>query len=132
MMSQFTVFLYDSAAGMESWARMSAAEMQAAIEQYMAWSDRLAAGGKLVSGEKLRDGEGRVLRGTGAAQRVTDGPFTEAREVIGGLYVIEAADYDEVVRLVADCPHLHFGGTVEIRAIETVGAPQEPEAVAAG
>jgi hypothetical protein len=123
-MAQFTVLLYDTPANLERWSAMTEDEMQAAIGSYMAWSDRLTAAGRMVFMEKLRDGEGRVLRGTGAGQRVTDGPFAESKEVIGGFFVIEAEDYDEAVRLSADCPHLEFGGTVEIREIETVSASQ--------
>ena len=41
--------------------------------------------------------------------KVTDGPYAEAREVIGGLFVIDAANYEEVVELSRDCPHLEFG-----------------------
>jgi hypothetical protein len=48
---------------------------------------------------------------------VTDGPYAEAREVIGGLFIVEAGDYDEVVALSQDCPHLEFG-TIEIRQIQ--------------
>jgi hypothetical protein len=48
---------------------------------------------------------------------VSDGPFAEANEVMGGLFVIEAATYDEVVELCKDCPHLDFG-SIEIREVE--------------
>ena len=49
--------------------------------------------------------------------KVTDGPYAEAREVIGGLFMIEAANYDEVVELSKDCPHLDFG-SIEIREVQ--------------
>ena len=48
---------------------------------------------------------------------VTDGPYAESREVIGGLFIVEAASYEEVVELSKDCPHLDFG-TVEIREVQ--------------
>ena len=57
------------------------------------------------------------MQGAGASMKVTDGPYAEAREVIGGLFVIEAANYDEVVELSKDCPHLEFG-SIEIREVE--------------
>ena len=54
---------------------------------------------------QLRDGK-RII---------TDGPFTETHEVLGGYYIIEAADYDEAVKLTLDHPHLEYGGTIEVR-----------------
>lgn len=123
-MSQFMLLLYGDEANNEFWMQMSPEDMQRAIEKYAAWSSRLAAEGKLRGGEKLRDGTGRVMRGTGAEQRVTDGPFSETKEVIGGYFLIEAADYDEAVRIASTCPQLEFGGTVEVREIEVMPAPQ--------
>jgi hypothetical protein len=48
---------------------------------------------------------------------VTDGPYAEGREVIGGLFIVDAKSYDEVVALCRDCPHLDFGA-IEIREIQ--------------
>lgn len=124
-MSQFLVLLYDSPAALERFSRLSPEEMQACIEQYVAWSERLAAEGRLVATEKLRDGTGRVLRGRGGAPVVTDGPFAETKEVIGGYFLIRAANYDDAVDVVRSCPHLEWDGTVEVREIEPVGVPSE-------
>jgi hypothetical protein len=44
------------------------------------------------------------MRRASESTSVTDGPYAEAREVIGGLFVIEARDYDEVIQLCSDCP----------------------------
>jgi hypothetical protein len=96
---------------------MSPADMQAIIQRYVAWRQRVQQGGRKVSGHKLVDGTGRVMRGAGEMARVIDGPYAEAREVIGGLFTIEAASYDEVVALCRDCPHLDFG-PIEIREVE--------------
>jgi hypothetical protein len=70
-----------------------------------------------MDGHKLTDGEGRVLRGAVGSPKVTDGPYAEAREVIGGLFIVDAASYEEVVELSKDCPHLDFG-TIEIREVQ--------------
>ena len=53
-----------------------------------------------------------------ASLRVTDGPFAEAKEVIGGYFTIEAADYNEAVEICSDCPHLTYGGRIELREVE--------------
>jgi hypothetical protein len=99
---------------------MSPADIQAVIRRYMDWRARVQGGGRDVSGHKLRDGEGRVMRGAVGAPKVTDGPYAESREVIGGLFIVDARDYDEAVSLARDCPHLDFG-TIEIREIEPTG-----------
>jgi hypothetical protein len=98
-------------------ADISPGEIQAIIQRYADWRTKVARAGKLVDGHKLRDGEGRVMRRGGGGLGVTDGPYAEAREVIGGLFVIEAASYDEAVALSEDCPHLDFGA-IEIREVE--------------
>jgi hypothetical protein len=103
------------------WARVaqnaSPSEIQSVISKYRAWSERIAGQGKLQAREKLRDGEGRVLQGQDKALKVTDGPYVESKEVVGGFWLIEADNYDDVVKIAADSPHLQFG-TLEIREIE--------------
>lgn len=101
----------------EAFADFGPEEMQKIIQRYTSWTSKLGKQGRLKGGEKLRDGEGKVLRGAGKKMTVTDGPYSETKEVIGGFWILEAADYDEAVRLAADCPHLEFG-TLSIRAIE--------------
>ena len=87
-------------------------EIQRIIQRYRDWSEKVNS-----RGEKLRDGEGRVLRRHGSKTTVTDGPFAESREVLGGYFILEAPTYDDAVKLCDDCPHLDFG-SIEIRAIE--------------
>jgi hypothetical protein len=103
---------WESAAG-----TMSPSEMQAILAQYSAWGARVAGQGKLKEGHKLRDGEGKVIRSQKERLRVTDGPHSESKEVIGGIWVLEADSYDEVVKLASDSPHLQFG-SLEVRQIE--------------
>lgn len=99
---------------------MSPDQIQHLFQRYHDWTAGLAAAGHLHGGEKLKDGEGRVVQKGGG---VTDGPYVESKEVLGGFWLLEAADYDEALRLVADSPHLEFG-TLELRQIEVlVGAP---------
>ncbi len=98
-------------------ADMSPADIQAVIEKYIAWGEGLRQRGQLHLGEKLRDGEGRVLRPTPGAPTVSDGPFAEAREVIGGFYIISADDYAAAVAIARTCPHMDIG-SIEVRLIE--------------
>ncbi len=113
-MPEFVLLLRDSAT---SYANMGPEQMQAIVQRYVAWRAKVQQGGRTISGHKLRDEQGRVLSGQGSSLKVSDGPFAEANEVMGGLFVIEAATYDEVVELCKDCPHLDFG-SIEIREVE--------------
>jgi hypothetical protein len=113
-MPQYVLLLHDDPARLGD---ITPEQMQGVIERYMAWHRKIREAGHAVSGHKLRDGEGRVMRWRDGALATTDGPYAEAREVIGGLFVIKAAGYDDAVRLCADCPHLDFG-SIEIREIE--------------
>jgi hypothetical protein len=85
--------------------------MQKTGEKYMAWRSKPF----VVDGNRL-DQPGRVLEKKNGSLGVTDGPFTESREVLGGYYTIEAASFDEAVKLARDNPHVDFG-TIEIREV---------------
>jgi hypothetical protein len=111
-MPKFVLLLHDT--GFEP--GLSPDQMQAIVQRYIAWRAKVS-NGRSVDGHKLSDGQGRVMRGTGSSMKVTDGPYAEAREVIGGLFIIEAANYDEVLELCRDCPHLEFG-SIEVREVE--------------
>lgn len=114
-MPSYMLLLYDSPTAAPD---LSPEEMQRIIEKYQAWSGSLESRGRYVGGNKLRDGEGRVLRGGDGKPRVLDGPYSETKEVVGGVITIRADDYDEAVRLASDCPHLGFGGTIEVRRVD--------------
>ena len=117
-MPKYMLLLHDDPTG---WATMSPEGIQQAIEKYMAWGARLRDAGLLVGSNKLTDNPGLVVRGRNGDLRVTDGPFTEGKEVLGGYYTIQAQSYEEAVREVRDCPHLQYGGAIEIREIEEMG-----------
>jgi len=118
-MPNFILLLHDSGTMP---ADMSPSDIQAVIQRYVSWREKVQQGGRAIHGHKLVDGQGRVVRGKGTPT-VTDGPYAEAREVIGGLFIVEAKDYDEAVVLCQDCPHLDFG-TIEIREIQPTGVPK--------
>jgi hypothetical protein len=109
-MAQFMLLLYDNPA---NWQNVSPEEMQKALEKYFAWTQKPFT----VDNKRLTEDTGRVIRTQGGKPRATDGPYSETKEVLGGFYTIEAADYDEAVKLALDHPHLEYGGTVEVRQI---------------
>lgn len=116
-MAQYLLLLHERPATPDA---MSPEEMQRVIEEYRTWSQSMGQTGKLVGGHKLTDEGGRTLSGWENEFSVTDGPWAEAKEVIGGLFHINARDYDEAARLSASCPHLKYGGRIELRRIDLV------------
>lgn len=88
---------------------------QAHMMKWKAWMERLGRDGKLVGGQPLAKA-GSVI--TGQKKTLTDGPFAEGKEVVGGYLMIRSADLQEAVQLSQDCPVLENDGTVEVRQIE--------------
>lgn len=109
-MSQFMLLLYDNPS---DWQKLSPEEMQKAVEKYVAWTKKPFT----VDSKRLAEDSGRVLRMQGGRTRTTDGPYSETKEVLGGYYTIEAANYDEAVQRTVDHPHLEYGGTIEVRQV---------------
>ena len=90
-------------------------QMQANMGKWMAWIDKLAKQEQYVSGEPLLPG-GKLISGAGG-KTVTDGPYTEGKEVVGGFFIIKAKDLNEAVAISKDCPDYEYGGTVQVRQV---------------
>lgn len=114
-MPSYMLLLYDNPA---AFADVTPAQMQAVIAEYQAWSGKLAGNGQLLGGEKLKDEGGKHMTQSGGKARVVDGPYAEAKEVIGGYFTIKAENYDHAVELSKDCPHLKYGARIEVREVE--------------
>ena len=117
-MPQFMLLLHESPS---DFSKVSAEEMQKIIGEYIAWRRKIEAEGKFAGGEKLKDEGGRHVSMRNGMARVVDGPYTEAKEVMGGYFIIKASSYDEAVETSKDCPHLKYGGWIEVREIEQLG-----------
>ena len=89
-------------------------------KRYMAWADSLRQSGKLAGGEKLAAGGVRHIKVKDGKPVASDGPYAEAKDVIGGYFIIEARDAAEAETIARECPHLSLSATnwVEIRPIE--------------
>ena len=114
-MSAYLILLHDRPTDFSS---VSAEEMQGIIAEYVAWRDRLEREGKLLGSNKLKDEGGRLLSEVDGEIRVVDGPYAEAKEIVGGYFLVEATSYDEAVALCQDCPHLTYGLRIEVRAVD--------------
>ena len=111
-MPQFMLLLYDNPT---DWAKVSPEEMQKALEKYYAWTKKPF----VADAKRLTNDHGRVVRPSDGTPRATDGPYSEAKEILGGYYTIDAADYDEAVRRAMEHPHLEYGGAIAIRQVWT-------------
>ena len=92
-------------------------DIQGAIDRFYAWHDVLVRDGKMKSGQRLAPQARRMTQ-----DFVTDGPFTEAKEVIGGYWFVYAGSLDEAAALLAQSPCLAFGLEYEVRPIDPVRA----------
>lgn len=115
-MSMFMLLLSDDPT---EYADKSPAELQEVIDRYNAWAGGLAEQGKLRGGHKLQDEGGRIVRGEGGKVVVRDGPYAEVREIVSGYFLVEAADYDEAVRMATTCPHAQSRGSIAVREIDS-------------
>jgi hypothetical protein len=105
----------------DTWRHQTPTEIEDLIGRFEAWAGRLMAEGRFLDGKKLADGEGRVLVKTGGTVRVTDGPYGETKELVGGIHLLEARDYEHAVRLCSDHPELSIRGSLEIRRLDPIG-----------
>jgi hypothetical protein len=117
-MNQYLLLLHETPADSAS---ITPAEMQEIIARHQAWAEALAQQGQLAGGEKLTDDGGRRLRLQDGRPLVSDGPYAEAHDVIGGYYVIVATDDAAAEALAAQCPHLQGRQWIELRRIEALG-----------
>ncbi|HET7584732.1 MAG TPA: YciI family protein [Gemmatimonadaceae bacterium] len=99
----------------EVYERMSTDERRASLDRWNAWVDRMAATGKLRDGQPLASAARLVAGAKG--ERVVDGPFAEAKELVGGYFLLAGMTLDDVTQLARECPNLPYGMTVEIRPI---------------
>jgi hypothetical protein len=103
----------------ERYEEMSHEERRAALERWNAWCDGLLAEGRLQAGNTLAP-EGRVVSREGGVRAVgsaVDGPFAEAKELIGGYILLRASSLEEAVAIAEQCPSLPYGMEVEVRPV---------------
>jgi hypothetical protein len=101
--------------GTQWYKGLSPAEIQKVMSRWRAWYNELQAGGKMKGGLPLMN-EGKVISGT-RGRFVTDGPFTESKEAIGGYFLICVDNLDEAIEIARQCPGLEHGAMVEIRPV---------------
>ena len=94
---------------------LSPEEIQGVVNQMKAWFDRLTAEGKAKAGKPLFQ-EGKIVSQK-KGRSVSDGPFAESKEAIGGFFLLEVGSLDEAAEIAKDFPGLNYGATVEVRPV---------------
>lgn len=102
----------------EAWNAIPSAEREQIMGRYHAVLDDLERTGRHVATGKLEPRTaGRTVRHADGSAVVTDGPFMETKEHLGGYHLIECADLDEATAIAARFPTLPVGGTIEVRPL---------------
>lgn len=111
------LFIYRDCVDKQS-PELSAEEMQAHMQQWWDWlGGGKEAGWVLAMGDPLT-ATGRVVK---SDKSITDGPYAESKELVGGYSIIQAANYDEACERAMGCPIYQAGGMVEVREIAEYG-----------
>ena len=114
---QYLLLIYSDPA---EWASKTEAEARAIIGEHNALIDDLKSAGKYLNSNALEDATAATtVRVPGGRVHVTDGPFAETKEQLGGYYLVEAKDLDDAMAIAGRIPF--GGGGVEIRPIRDVG-----------
>ena len=89
-------------------------EMQANMQLLFDWINKLKADNIYVAGEALMPGGKKVK---GPKHIITDGPFAESKEIVGGFFIIKAASIEAATEIAKGCPDLPLNGVVEVREV---------------
>lgn len=95
--------------------QFSPEEMQVHMQKWFNWIEELKAKDIYVAGEALTMEGGKTVKGK--KNLVTDGPFAESKELVGGFFVIRANSYEEAAEIAKGCPDLPLEGSVEVREV---------------
>jgi len=111
---QYLLLIY----GEEShWGTLQDADRQKIYKEYMAFTEDIKTSGHYIGGNELQPiGTASTVRVRNGKRAVTDGPFAETKEQLGGYYLVEAKDLDEALDLAARIPSVRWGA-IEVRPI---------------
>ena len=117
---QYLLLMYANEA---AWDSMPGDQSSAMMTEFGAYTQDIIASGHFKAGNRLDlVSKATTVRVRNGKRSVTDGPFAETKEQLGGYYLVEAADLDEAIELAGRVPGARIG-SVEIRPIPPVGPP---------
>ncbi len=114
-----TDYLFLFRGGDAHMAKLSPEQMQQNMQKWMTWIDQLSKAGTFKAGEPL-DQAGKVIQGK--KQVVTDGPYAESKDLVGGYLIVKAASLAKATDIAKGCPIFESNGSVEIREIRELHA----------
>jgi len=104
----------------KQWNAIPEPQRDAIMRDYGALLQSLDRGGQhLATGKLQPTAAAATVRSRNGKPVVSDGPFAETKEQLGGYHLIECRDFDEAISIAKRFPTLPFGGAVEVRALET-------------
>lgn len=112
-------FIYLFRGGEAPPSERSPEAMQKQMLKWNAWMEKLTREGKMKAGQPLAP-NGKMV--SGKAAKVTDGPFAEGKEVIGGYILLRVQNMAEAIETSKSCPILEYDGEVEIRPVQKMDA----------
>jgi len=101
--------------GSDWYKGLSPEQMQQVADTWMAWFNRLKEEGKCIAGNPLEPA-GKIVSGKNG-RVLSDGPFAESKETIGGYFLLRVGSLDEAVAIAQQCPGLPYGIRVEVRPV---------------
>lgn len=113
-LSEFMLVLHTTP--LELQARSSDETLQR-VKEYSAWAKGVGQAGLLLGGEKLKD-EALLLSVVNGRTTISENRVGSTENAIAGYFLIRAQDYQQAIAIAEGCPHLKYGGTIEIRQIE--------------
>jgi hypothetical protein len=110
----------------KAWQAMAERQREALLDECRAYDQALWKSGHYLSGNALPGADGATtLRFEGGKVSITEGPFAQTREQLGGILVLEAKDLNHAIQLMSQLPCMQMGGCLEIRPIDKSGPEQE-------
>jgi hypothetical protein len=111
---KYMLLIYDNE---QAWAKLSETEQRQVYGEYMQFTEDIKASRNYLAGAQLHPiATASSVRVRDGKELVTDGPFAETHEQLGGYYLIEAKNLDEATSIAARIPSARFG-TVEVRPV---------------
>jgi len=112
---QYMLLIYDEE---KKWGKIPEAEQARIMKEYRDFTQSIVKSGNYRAGDQLQPiATATCVRGKDGKALTTDGPYAEAKEQLGGYYLVEAKDLDEAVTIAKRIPSVRLGGVVEVRPI---------------
>jgi hypothetical protein len=111
---QYMCLIYDDEG---TWGSMPEDERNTVFNEYGTFTESIKESGNYVAGDALQPtSTATTVRVRGGETLVTDGPFAETKEQLGGYYLVEAKDVDEALKIAARIPSARYG-SIEVRPV---------------